>query len=104
LSWFRGKSLRDPSERDYIIKPQGGPEYGTEALWLCGEEATSFAGPIMQVSDEEEAWRLRSLHLKLRGTYRDNNKAREMTAMITQLEVQRSQLLSVFSQFGRLKE
>ncbi len=27
VSWFRGKSLREPSERDYTIKPQGGREY-----------------------------------------------------------------------------
>jgi hypothetical protein len=104
VSWFRGKSLHDPSERDYIIKPQGVREYGTQALELRGEETTSFAGPIMQASSEEEALRLRSLHLKLRRAYRDNNKAKDIATMITQLEVQRSRLLSFFSQFGRLKE
>ncbi len=76
----------------------------TKALWLSGEETTSFAGPIMQASSEEEALRLRSLHLKLRRAYRDNNKAREVASMLTQLEVQRSRLLSFFSQFGRLKQ
>jgi hypothetical protein len=58
----------------------------------------------MQASSEEEALQLRSLHLKLRRAYRDNNKAREVASMLTQLEVQRSRLLSFFSQFGRLKE
>jgi hypothetical protein len=104
VSWFRGKSLHEPSERDYAIKPQGSRESEIKALWLIGEDVTSFAGPIMQVSSEEEALRLRSLHLKLCRAYRDNNKAKELTAMLTQLEVQRSRLLSFFSQFGRLKD
>jgi hypothetical protein len=104
VSWFRGKFLHEPSERDYTIKPQGGREYEIKALWLSGEDTTSFAGPIMQASSEEEALRLRSLHLKLRRAYRDNNKAREVASMLTQLEVQRSRLLSFFSQFGQLKE
>ena len=98
VSWFRGKSLHEPSERDYTIKPQGGREYEIKALWLSGEDTTSFAGPIMQASSEEEALRLRSLHLKLRRAYRDNNKARDVASILTQLEVQRSRLLSFFSQ------
>jgi hypothetical protein len=104
VSWFRGKFLHEPSERDYTIKPQGGREYEIKTLLLSGEDTTSFAGPIMQASSEEEALRLRSLHLKLRRAYRDNNKAREVASMLTQLEVQRSRLLSFFSQFGQLKE
>ena len=104
MSWFRGKFLHEPSERDYTIKPQGGREYEIKTLLLSGEDTTSFAGPIMQASSEEEALRLRSLHLKLRRAYRDNNKAREVASMLTQLEVQRSRLLSFFSQFGQLKE
>jgi hypothetical protein len=96
VSWFRGKYLHEPSERDYNIKPQDGR--------LSGEDNTSFAGPMMQASGEEEALRLRSFHLKLRRAYRDNTKAREVASMLTQLEVQRSRLLSFFSQFGRIKE
>jgi hypothetical protein len=104
VSWFRGKSLREPSEQDYTIKPQGGRQYEINALWLIGEDITSFAGPIIPASSEEEALMLRSIHLKLRRAYRDNNKAREVASTLTQLEVQRSRLLSFFSQFGQLKE
>jgi hypothetical protein len=104
VSWFRGKFLYDPSERDYIIKPQKGLARGTQALELKGEETTSFAGPIIRASSDEEALRLRSLHLKLRWAYRDNNRAKEIATMLTQLEVQRRRLLIFFSEFGRLKQ
>jgi hypothetical protein len=104
VNWFRGKSLHEPSERDYTIKPQGGRESEIKALWLSSEDITSFAGPIMQASSEEETLRLRSLHLNLRRAYRENSKTRVVVSMLTQLEVQRSHLLSFFSQFGRLKE
>lgn len=102
LSWFLGKSLRDPSERDYIIKPVGdaGEKTGTLKLW--GAETTSFAGPIIQALDESEALQFRALHLKLRRFYRGNDKPRQVVGMMTQLEVQRSRLLNTLSQFSYL--
>ncbi len=103
LSWFRGKSLRDPAERDYKIESKGG-ESGAVVIRLYGEEATPFAGLLAQAPDEEETLRLRSLHLSLRRRYRNNDQAISVTAMITELQVQRSRLLSVFSQFDQLKQ
>ncbi|MBI4267013.1 MAG: IPT/TIG domain-containing protein [Chloroflexi bacterium] len=102
MSWFLGRSLRDPSERDYSIKPRGGDEAG--GLWLFGEDTTAFAGPLIQAADEKEGIRFRTLHLKLRRSYRNNNKAKDLVGMMTQLEVQRSKLLNIFSQFGRLRQ
>ncbi len=100
LSWFLGKSLRAPLERDYSIKPSGILDKETETLWLCGEDTTSFAGPLMEAPNEEEALRLRALHLKLRRTYRNSNGPRQVMGMMTQLEVQRDRLLNVLGQFG----
>jgi hypothetical protein len=100
MSWFVGKSLRDPSERDYIIKPRGGPDEGGEERWLCGEETISFAGQLLLAPDDKEALRFQALHLRLRRTWRNNSQARQIAAVITQLEIQRSRLLNVFSQFG----
>jgi hypothetical protein len=102
VSWSRGKFLCDPSERDYIIQHHG--RNGGTTFCLSGEEVTSFADLLIKASDEEEALRLRSLHLRLRLTYRDNNKSREIAAMITRLEILRVWLLSVFRQFDRLKQ
>ena len=48
--------------------------------------------------------RFRSHHLKLRRSYRASTKAKDIVGMMTQMEVQRSQLLNVFSQFARLKQ
>ena len=100
LSWFRGKSLQEPSERDYSIKPSDAPDEDTEALYLYGEDSTCFSGPIIPVVDEKEALQLRALHLKLRRTYRNSDRARQLVSMMAQLEVQRSRLLSAFSQFS----
>ncbi len=101
-SWFMGKSLRDPSEREYSTKPRADDESGT--VWLWGDDTTSFAGPLIQAADEREALKLRGLHLKLRRNYRNNAKAKDVVGTMTQLEVQRSRLLNVFSQFGRLRQ
>ena len=94
LSWFLGKSLRDPSERDYILKP--GEKGGT--FWLWGEDNTSFAAPLIQVLNENEASAARTLHLKLRRTYRNSDRARQIVSMMTQIEVQRDRLVNTFSQ------
>jgi hypothetical protein len=103
MSWFVGKSLRDPSERDYTIGSLGEPGEGAEERWLYAEEATSFAGQLILAHDDKEALRLQALHLRLRRTWRNSSQARQIAAMITQLEMQRGRLLNVFSQFGRLK-
>ena len=94
LSWFRGKSLRDPAERDYILKRKGRPI----RLWLCGEDDTSFAGPLMHVHNENESSVVRTLHLKLRRTYRNSDRAKQLASMMTQVEVQRDRLVNAFSQ------
>ncbi len=102
LSWFLGKSLRDPSERDYIIKPQASED--SEALYLWGTETTSFAEPLIQATDEQEALHLRALYLRLRRTYRSNDRARQLASIMTQLEVQRSRLVNAFSQFSHFTQ
>jgi hypothetical protein len=94
LSWFLGKSLRDPAEQDYILKR--GEEGGT--LWLWGVDNTSFAVPLIQVLNENEASAARALHLKLRRTYRNSDRARQLVSMMTQVEVQRDRLVNAFSQ------
>jgi hypothetical protein len=103
MSWFIGKSLRDPSERDYVIRPGGGPEEEGEERWLCGEETSSFAGQLLLAPDEKEALKFQALHLRLRRTWRNNSQARQIAAIITQLEIQRSRLLNIFRQFGQIK-
>jgi hypothetical protein len=94
LSWFLGKSLRDPVEQDYILKR--GEEGGT--LWLWGGDNTSFAAPLIQVLNENEASAARALHLKLRRAYRNSDRARQLVSMMTQIEVQRYRLANAFSQ------
>jgi hypothetical protein len=94
LSWFLGKSLRDPAEQDYILKR--GEEGGT--LWLWGGDNTSFAVPLIQVLNENEASAARALHLKLRRAYRNSDRARQIVSMMTQIEVQRYRLANAFSQ------
>jgi hypothetical protein len=103
ISWFAGKSLRDPSERDYTIKPPDASDEGAEERWLCGEEMTSFAGQLILAPDDKEALRFQALHLRLRRTWRNNSQARQVAPAITQLEIQRSRLLNVFSQLGQIK-
>jgi len=94
LSWFLGKSLRDPAGKDYILKP--GEEGGT--IWLWGEDNTTFAVPLVQVLNENEASAARDLHLKLRRTYRNSDRARQLVSMMTQVEMQRDRLVNAFSQ------
>ncbi len=94
LSWFRGKSLRAPAERDYNLKRKG----RSRVLWLCGEEDTSFAVPLISVHNENEASVARALHLKLRRTYRNSDRAKQLASLMTQVEVQRDRLVNAFSQ------
>ncbi len=100
LSWFLGKSLRDPSERDYSLKPRAVPGEEKQTLWLHGEESTTFAGPLIEANDEPEALRLRALHLRLRRTYRNSDGARQLVGIMSQIEVQRDRLLNVLRQFS----
>jgi len=98
--WFRGKSLQEPSERDYAIK-WSGPDGDTNVIWLHGEENTSFAGPLIKAQDENEAQRLRALHLKLRRSYRSSERAKQLVGMITQIQLQRERLVGAFAQISR---
>ena len=94
LNWFSGKSLRAPAEQDYILKRGE----GEGALWLWGEDNTSFAVPLIQVLNENEASTARALHLKLRRIYRNSDRAKQLVSMMTQVEVQRYRLVNAFSQ------
>ncbi len=102
FSWFQGKNLREPAEREYGIAPETEDAEKSGFFVLSGQPNTHFAGRLIQTSSEEEAVQLRTLHLKLRRNYRNNERARELAAAITQLEVQRNRLLSAFAQFNRL--
>jgi hypothetical protein len=102
LSWFLGKYLREPSERDYTVKPDAKSGEGPGSFVLSGESSTPFAGPLVLSPDENEAITLRALHLKLRRNYRNNDKSKEVVGYITQLGVQRERLLNAFNQFNRL--
>ena len=97
VSWFLSKYLREPSDRDYTIKP------GTDTtVGLYGAANTPFEGLLAQAPGEKEAMLLRMLHLKLRRSYRNSDKSKQMASLLTQLEVQRSRLLNAFSQLSRL--
>jgi hypothetical protein len=98
--WFRGKSLQEPSERDYAIK-RTGSNGDTNTLWLYGEENTSFSGPLIKVQDENEAQQLRILHIDLRRSFRSSERAKQIVGMITQLQLQRERLVSAFAQISR---
>jgi hypothetical protein len=102
LSWYLGKSLRDPSERDYAIKSEGNASEATGNWALYGEQNTAFAGLLVRAADEKEASQLRALHLKLRRAFRNNDKAGEVASLTTQLDARRGKLLADFSQFNRL--
>lgn len=102
VSWFLGKQLREPSDRNYIIKPEAGNGSNTGTIGLFGEQNTAFKGILVITQDEEDAVALRALHLKLRRSYRSNDKVKEIVSMITQLDVQRTRITNAFNQFNRL--
>jgi len=101
FGWFQGKNLREPSERDYSIKAEP-LSNGASTFTLSGESNSPFPGKLIQVTDEKQAVQLRALHLKLRRTYRSNERTRSLVSMIMQLEVQRGRLINAFNQFNRL--
>ena len=102
INWYAGKSLYDPVERDYKLETPNG---GKEAIqrWLSGDVNTVIAGRLILAHDEKEALQLRATHLKLRRTWRNSEKARQISSSITQLQLQRGELLNAFSQFGKAK-
>jgi hypothetical protein len=102
VTWYQGKNLREPSEKDYTLKSEGNPGEGTSMFGLYAEQVTAFPGLLIKTVDENEAVRLRTLHIKLRRTYRNNEKAGDIVHVLTQLEAQRVRLLSAFSQFSKL--
>lgn len=102
MRWYLGKSLHDPSERDYVIKSGGGPDENAGSMYLWGEESSAFGEPLIRVADEKEAARFRLLHLKLRRTYRNSDVAKQLIDMMTQLAVQRDRLSGAFGQFDTL--
>jgi len=102
LSWFRGKSLEEPAERDYTIETVGGSGSDTGVIWLNGTSNTTFSGSLIPAKDEEESLRFRALHLKLRRAYRNAEGAKQLVAMLSKLEVQRSRLLTSLKQLSNL--
>jgi hypothetical protein len=102
VSWFLGKQLREPSDRNYIIKPNTGNGSDTNTIGLFGEQNTAFKGTLVLTQDEQDAISMRALHLKLRKSYRSNDKVREIVSMITQLDVQRTRITNAFNQFNKL--
>jgi hypothetical protein len=100
MSWFLGKSLREPSDRDYVIKSSSNNNEGTDTLWLWGADSSSFAVPLISAHNEDKIKQYQSVHLKLRRMYRTNARAKQIMGMIAQSEVQRSRLLESFNQFA----
>jgi len=101
VNWYAGKSLRDPTERDYIIASSNETEKEKTKCWLSGESNTLFSGHLISTQDEQEAQQLRTIHLKLRRTWRNSEKIRQICSSITQLQLERSELVNAFNQFGR---
>jgi hypothetical protein len=101
FSWYQGKYLREPSDKDYSIKPEANSG-GTNVFGLYGETGSPFPGRLIQTAEEKEAMQLRILHLKLRRAYRNNDRARSVVSMIAQLDVQRGRLINAFNQFNRI--
>jgi hypothetical protein len=103
IGWFRGKSLQEPSERDYAIRR---PSYNGNGNFfsLYGEDSTSFAGPLFKAQDEQEVQQLRTLHLKLRRSYRNNERAKQLVSIITQTQLQQQRLASTLAQVSQSPE
>jgi hypothetical protein len=102
VGWFQGKNLKEPSDRDYSIKTESPAGAEQAFMGLYGDQNSAFAGLLAKAPGEAEVQQLRALHLKLRRTYRNSDKLKELVSLITQLEVQRNRLLNAFSQFNRL--
>jgi hypothetical protein len=103
LGWFRGRLLREPSEREYLVE-SGASEGAGTSLSLVREDGTPYAGSLLRGLDQGEALEARELHLRLRRTYRRSERANALVGMVAHLEVQRESLLSALQQVGGLGE
>lgn len=102
ISWFLGKYLREPSEKDYIIKQETDTAEGINKFGLYGTPNTPFEGLLVQTFAEQDAEQMRVLHLKLRRTYRNSDLSKQMASLLTKLDVQRTRLLNAFSHIGQV--
>jgi hypothetical protein len=102
ISWFLGKYLREPSEKDYVIKQETDVAEGTNKFGLYGTPNTPFEGLLALTFVVQDAEQLRGLHLKLRRTYRNSDLSKQMANLLTKLEVQRARLLTSFSHLGQI--
>jgi hypothetical protein len=102
VTWYQGKNLREPSDKDYSVKTVGNPGDGTGMFGLYAEQVTAFPGLLVKTMDESESAKLRTLHIKLRKNFRNNERAGDIVHLLTQLEVQRGRLINAFSQFSKL--
>ena len=102
VAWFQGKNLREPSDRDYSIKTESAADEEPVVMGLYGDQNTSFGGLLVKANGDAEIQPLRALHLKLRRNYRNSERLRDLVGLVTQMEVQRTRLLTAFSQFNRL--
>jgi hypothetical protein len=101
FNWFQGKYLKEPSERDYSIKPETLAS-GVNGYGLYAEPGIPLAGLLIQCEEENDAQQLRALHLKLRRNMRNSSRIKSVVSSVIQLEVQRNRLINTFSQFNRL--
>jgi hypothetical protein len=105
LGWFRGKFLREPSDRDYLFKDGVGPPEAAQGIaWLQGAEGTPFAGDLLPWVNRSEAQDMMERHLRLRRNYRASERAKGLVETLAQLEVQRDRLLGALDQLSHLGE
>ncbi|MBM3941721.1 MAG: hypothetical protein FJ316_02115 [SAR202 cluster bacterium] len=104
LGWFRGKFLREPSERDYYMLADGQEPAQEEGnvMWLRGADATPFAGELVTAPDQAGLQESLELHIRLRRNYRKNERAKSLVETLAQLEVQRDRLLGALGQLGQM--
>lgn len=102
VAWFQGKNLREPSDRDYSVKTESAAGEEPVVMGLYGDQNTAFGGLLVKANGDAEIQPLRTLHLKLRRNYRNSERLRDLVGLITQMDVQRTRLLTAFSQFNRL--
>ncbi|MSQ05908.1 MAG: hypothetical protein EXR54_00715 [Dehalococcoidia bacterium] len=103
LGWFRGKFLREPTERDYVFKESPAPAAGGRGLmWLQGAEDSPFAGDLLPGVDRSEAQEMLERHMRLRRNYRASERAKDLVETLAQLEVQRDRLRGALDQLSQM--